>query len=84
MGYWKERQIQLDELGYTDIGWKFACADCLNNPDLKAFVAEHAAEKECSYCGRSAVEPIAIPVDDLLKEFASAVALAYGRVGPED
>jgi hypothetical protein len=84
MGYWKERQIQLDELGYADIGWKFACADCLEDLDLKTFVAQHVAEKECSYCGRRARVPIAMPVDDLLTEFASAVALAYRRVGPED
>lgn len=84
MGYWKERQIQLDELGYADIGWKFACANCLEDPDLKAFVAQHVAETECSYCGQRADVPIAMPVDDLLAEFASAVALAYRRVGPED
>jgi hypothetical protein len=41
MGYWKARQIQLDELGYADIGWKFACADRVEDPDLKAFVAQH-------------------------------------------
>ena len=45
MGYWKERQIELDELGYADVGWKFACADCLEGPDLKGFVVQHLTEK---------------------------------------
>lgn len=84
MGYWKERQIQLDELGYADVGWKFACADCLEGPDLKGFVVQHFTEKECSYCRRRADVAIAMPVDDLLAESASSVALAYRRVAPED
>jgi RES domain/HEPN/RES N-terminal domain 1 len=84
MGYWKERQIQLDDLGYADIGGKFACADCLDDTDLKLFVAQHVVEKECSYCGQTADVPIAMSVDDLLAEFASAVMQAYRRVGPED
>lgn len=84
MGYWKNQQIQLHDLGYADIGSKFACDDCVEDSDLKAFVADHAAENGCSYCDRTAAEPIAIPVDDLLAEFASAVAQAYRRVGAED
>lgn len=84
MGYWKNLQIQREELGYSDIGGKFACADCIDDSDLKAFVLEHQEGKECSYCGRKSDEPIAMPVDDLLAEFASAIAQAYRRVGPED
>ncbi len=74
----------MDEYGYGEIGSKFACAACVEDPDLAAFVHAHAVEKQCSYCQKKAETPIAMPVDNLLAEFADAVSLSYRRVGAED
>ena len=42
----------------------YVCDECVSDEALKEFVRDHAEATECSFCDRSADEPIAADTDD--------------------
>jgi len=59
MGRAKEEWARQCELGYSSVGEKFVCPECFEDYAIREFVVAHASSEECSYCGKSATEPIA-------------------------
>lgn len=72
--------IEAEERGYRWIGERFVCEECIDDPDLKAFVKESGSANLCSYCK---ADSVAAPADDLLAEIADALRLEFtALVGP--
>jgi hypothetical protein len=62
-----ERQVPSDN---------FVCGACFGNQGLRDFCsqrAEHYEQLECDFCGATANEPIAIPVDEVIEHINSCV-----------
>lgn len=78
MGYWKNRQIQ-----EWDQGWSFVdddrmvCAECFEDYAIKDFISDNATETSCSFCGRSAEEEIAAPMNDVLRLIGESLSYEY-------
>lgn len=69
----------------SELGWtppdKFVCDNCVEDEFLKQLIRDAASEPSCDYCGRSADEPIAAPVEVLMEPIAFAVNRSFGEPG---
>jgi hypothetical protein len=66
VGFYKQRQIEQGELGYSSPGSDFVCDQCVADVALKALIAEEAVADRCGFCGREEDRPIAAETDDVL------------------
>lgn len=85
MGYWKERQIELDGRGFGEVPDKFVCADCFGNQGIKKFIAANAVEFFCSYCGKevsSSKSPIAVSLEEAVGLIVRSLKRFYAN--PQD
>jgi hypothetical protein len=73
MGYWKNRQIEQDELGFSAPPGLAVCDECVDDYALEAIIREEASEPKCSFCGRREPEPIAADTDVVLTHMAQCV-----------
>lgn len=82
MGFYRELAITQHErsCGTVD-GW--VCAECFDDYAIRAFVDENASENECSYCGRSAEEPIAADADDVASLIMEGIKTEWVDPGEE-
>lgn len=51
MGYWSDRQIEMNEgpnLGTVD---KYVCSSCVVDEALEELVEKYISSNNCSYCG---------------------------------
>ena len=79
MGYWKQRKIEQDSLGYSYDGGKYVCAECFTDYALEEFVKQNASETKCSYCGRSAHQSIAADLEEVIKFILTGIRTEYGN-----
>jgi hypothetical protein len=56
---------------------EFVCGECFSDEGLQEFCAGHAERNECDFCGATAEEPIAAPVDDVIDHIRSCVYQIY-------
>jgi hypothetical protein len=77
MGRMKDLLIQQEEQGWRFIG-SHVCADCFTDEAIKEFVTGKVVENECDYCGRSADDPMAAPLDEVLDLMAEALSIEWG------
>jgi len=56
---------------------EFVCAECFGDEGLQSFVAGHAEETECDFCGAVGDEPIAAPIDDVIEHISSCIGGHY-------
>jgi hypothetical protein len=73
MGFWKERQLEQDELGLSAPMGYYVCDRCLDDYALEALIRRQATELECSFCGRRESAPIAADSDQILEHIAMCV-----------
>ena len=77
---WIEEQ---ESRGFNDVGEKFVCSECFDDPGLKAFVTAHAQQPNCSYCKRTSDTVIAAPIDEVLACIVSGLRSIYGDPNEE-
>ena len=81
MGLAKDR-IMKGLRGWSLLGDKSACHNCIEDDALKSFVKATADQDHCDYCGRSAKKPIAVAVDDLVNHINDSLLSEYAD--PDD
>jgi hypothetical protein len=81
MGMVKQAYIERQDRGFGDIPRKAVCEDCLQDLTLQAFVNSNASEEECSYCGRLELEPIAIPMSELMPVIMDGIRFEWAHPG---
>lgn len=70
MGFFKERELEQSELGFSaPIGY-YVCDQCVDDYALEALIREAATELECSFCKRRESTPIAADTDLILEHMA--------------
>lgn len=79
MGRAKEEWTRQMELGYSLVGEKFVCPDCFEDYAIQEFIVASASSEECSYCGKSAAEPIAAHMNDVLEFIAEGISHEWGN-----
>lgn len=52
---------------------EYICGECFNDKGMKDFCSVHAVSEECDFCGATADEPIAAPIDDVTAHINSCV-----------
>jgi hypothetical protein len=77
MGYWKQRQIEEGELHVSLCSGETVCEQCVGDEALTQFVREHLEANECSFCGRSSEQPIAMDVEGVLRHISLALQRYY-------
>lgn len=73
MGFWKNRQIEQDQLGFSAPPGYYVCDQHVSDYALEAVIHEEAFERECSFCRRRADEPIAAATDLILEHIAHSL-----------
>ena len=73
MGFWKNRQIEQDELGFSAAPGYYVCDRHVDDYALEAVIREEASEPECSFCDRRADEAIAADTDLILEHIARSL-----------
>ena len=58
-------------------GDDYVCEKCFNDQGLKDFIVRNAESEECSFCGATAEEPIAAPLDEVINHIATCIAQYY-------
>jgi len=81
MGLAKTAMMEAEERGW-DAPDTWICANCVADSFLKEVIAENLAERECSYCGRTAAAAIAAPAEAVMEVIAATVHYYYAA--PED
>lgn len=78
MGYWKNMMLREDDQGWSYLDADLhVCAECFDDEAIRGFIENSASKLACSYCGQSADEPIAAPMNSVLEVIGSAVAYGY-------
>lgn len=78
MGYWSDKALELaapDRL--TPQPRKFVSAACFQDDALRAFIANNACSRTCSYTGRRSRKDIAAPLDLIAQRIFEALSLRY-------
>ncbi len=70
MGFWKNRQIEQGELGFSSMPGEYVCDRHVDDYALEALIREHASQPQCSFCDRQADEAIAADADAVLEHIA--------------
>jgi hypothetical protein len=56
------------------------CADCIDDVDIRAFIASRADELACDFCDRSSTEqPVAAPLESVVEFMMEAIDREYDR-----
>jgi hypothetical protein len=55
------------------------CADCFSDAGIKSFIEREATEEECSFCGVTADEPIAVPIGEVVEFIEQGIGGEYGN-----
>jgi len=56
---------------------EFVCAKCFDDEGMQEFVANHAENTECDFCGDISDRPIAAPFDDVTEHIAACIGRFY-------
>ena len=73
MGRVSEWMIEQQERGYSEADGDI-CANCVTDPALKAWVADHLSSTACTFCGDESDDTIAASFDDF-------VGIVLGGIG---
>lgn len=73
MGRVSEWMIEQQERGYSEADGDI-CANCVTDPALKAWVADHLSSTACTFCGDESDDAIAASFDDF-------VGIVLGGIG---
>jgi RES domain-containing protein len=76
MGRAKDLMIQEDEQGWHFVGG-VVCAQCFTDEAIRQFIEGQATATTCDYCGRSADQPIAAEMDDVLEVIANGIFVEW-------
>lgn len=60
---------------------KFVCADMFDDPALAAVVQDNLSARHCSYCGKTAKQPIAAPLDVVMERIWEGIGQHYENAG---
>lgn len=77
MGFWKNKQIEAIEKGYSCDIDKYVCFNCVGNYGLKQSIREKATENHCDYCGISGSDPIAVSLEKLIDLIMDGVCFEW-------
>jgi hypothetical protein len=55
----------------------YVCAKCFNDEGLRQFVKNHAESEDCDFCGATADEPIAAPLDEVIEHIGHCIGAHY-------
>jgi len=69
---WEEEQARVYETSSDTV-----CADCFDDPGIKAFIQDHLEATECSVCGQSSDCEIAAPADDVFQFLVQKIGNHY-------
>jgi hypothetical protein len=72
MGFAKEAMMHQEERRASAVGGQ-VCDECLADDALRRYIQENATEKTCSFCERSAEEPIAADADSVVDMIMAGV-----------
>jgi hypothetical protein len=56
---------------------EYVCSKCFSDEGLQNFVAYHAESEECDFCGAISNEPIAAPLDEVIRHIAQCISAFY-------
>jgi hypothetical protein len=73
VGFWSDRQIEQDEMGFSAPPGYYVCDRHVDDYALEAIIHEEASESECSFCDRQAEEAIAADTDLVLGHIARSL-----------
>jgi|CXWL01.1.fsa_nt_gi hypothetical protein len=78
MGYWKNRQAELDALDYSPPEGRFVCPACVIDESLKTVLGDAAEDETCSYCGADDAAELSVLLDQV------SDALRFGYADPAE
>jgi hypothetical protein len=56
---------------------EYVCAKCFDDEGLKQFIESRAKSEECDFCGATANEPIAAPLDEVIEHIAHCIGAYF-------
>ncbi|MFL6726016.1 MAG: HEPN-associated N-terminal domain-containing protein [Sphingomicrobium sp.] len=81
MGRAKAWMMEQWDRGYSEADGNI-CADCVNDPVLKRWVADNAAADACTFCGSESAEPMAASFDEFVGKVLTGVRFDWNH--PDD
>ena len=57
---------------------KFVCADCIDDDGIRDFISSTAEDDTCSFCKATASEPVAAPLDEVIRHMRTCIERHYG------
>ena len=82
MGYWSDRQIQMEDNLYRNYNLnKKVCIECFNNPSLKEFIRENSSNSTgCDYCDNDP-ESLSCSAADVIEHIYKSLLKIYSDDG---
>ncbi|MGO9762541.1 MAG: HEPN-associated N-terminal domain-containing protein [Solirubrobacteraceae bacterium] len=79
MGFFKNRQIEQEEMGVSSPLGYAVCAACVADHMLAEFIEENLTAAQCSFCGRSENTEIAADADVVLARISEGLKTEWSR-----
>lgn len=73
MGYWKNKQIEYNERGYSSIN-SIICTGCVGDHALKSLIKSIGTKNKCDYCSRTR---ICCNFEDLIGHIVKSIRFEY-------
>lgn len=73
MGYWKNKQIEYQERGYSSIS-TVICSGCVGDYSLKSFIRNNGIKEKCDYCSKTR---ICCNLEDLIGHIVKSIKSEY-------
>lgn len=77
MGYWKERQIEVQQQGYNNPPDKYVCAKHFLDTPLKEFAEKNAERGHCNYCTRPYMHTNVISLKKMVAHMHEVISIYY-------
>jgi len=82
MGYHKNLLIRQNELGFSTLGDKYVCSECVSDIHIQNYIEENATADKCDYCGAEDEDTLAAEVDLIMKFIMTGIKYEWGN--PDD
>ncbi|ARF17482.1 HEPN-associated N-terminal domain-containing protein [Sporosarcina ureae] len=82
MGYHKNLLIKENELGFSTLGNKFVCSECVSDIYIQRYIEENASADKCDYCGAEDEDTLAADIDLIMEFIMTGIKYEWGN--PDD
>lgn len=82
MGYHKDLLIRQNELGFSTLGDKHVCSECVSDIYIQTYIEENATVASCDYCGAENEDTLAADVNLIMKFIMTGIKYEWGN--PDD